>query len=106
MEDAEADARVINALGAAAWHGQAAVSRLPIFLRRPIHRARGRAALPGLRCCGHQDGAAPRWRNPRTLDLDCSTGAAVGSVTAGSAPASGSVQTQYALHGNASLQQP
>src|SRR6478736_2918689 len=46
-------------MGAAARNGQAAVSRVLVFLRSPPSSP-NRVALPRLRICGHQDGAAPR----------------------------------------------
>jgi hypothetical protein len=65
MKDEEANARATNAEpGADARHGQAAVPRMLVFLRNPPSSP-NRVALPRLRVCGHQDGAAPRWRDPR-----------------------------------------
>ena len=59
---------------------------------------------PDWRRCGHQDGAAPRWRKPHAPRLLERNSGAV-PAPHGSARGHGerSVQTQYALHGNAGL---
>ena len=64
--DEEADARTINAQPWEPSPGMVkrAVSQLPVFLRRP-RQARGRAAVPRLHCCGHQNGSDSARSRPK-----------------------------------------